>query len=85
MLSSSAIALAPGCLLLACLLAVGAACSLDPIQFVGKVPVCYIREVSEVDPVTKTMTLRSKNLTYQNLLCVEETCVYTQDPSDLHK
>ena len=48
----------------------------------GKVPVCYIREVSEVDPVNRTMTLKSRNLTYQHLLSVEETCIYSQDPTD---
>jgi len=46
--------------------------------FVGKDAVCYIREVSEVDPKTKRMTLRSKNVTYANLLTVEETCAYTE-------
>jgi len=46
------------------------------------VPVCYIREVSEVDPVNRTMTLKSRNLTYQHLLSVEETCIYSQDPTD---
>jgi hypothetical protein len=40
--------------------------------------VCYVREVSEVDPRTKRMTLRSKNVTYSHLLTVEETCTYTE-------
>jgi hypothetical protein len=33
-------------------------------------------ERSEVDPSGRTLTLRSRNLTFCNLLVVEETCVY---------
>ena len=51
-------------------------------QFVGRDAVCYVREVSEVDPKTKRMVLRSKNITYSNLLTVEETCTYTEHEAE---
>ena len=51
-------------------------------QFVGKNAVCYVREVSEVDPKSKRMVLRSKNMTYSHLLTVEETCTYTEHEAE---
>ena len=39
-----------------------------------------MRELSEVDPKAKTVVLRSVNLTYANLLRINETCTYTQSP-----
>lgn len=38
-------------------------------------------EKSEVDPQGRTLTLRSRNLTFCNLLVVEETCQYTETTS----
>lgn len=40
----------------------------------------YVREVSYVDPKEKTVTMKSMNLTLNNLLSVQETVVYSPDP-----
>ncbi|GME78436.1 unnamed protein product [Ambrosiozyma monospora] len=46
----------------------------------------FVREVSTVDRNNKTLTMKSCNMTYNNLLKVYETVVYTPDPSNpLHK
>lgn len=42
--------------------------------------VSYVREVSEVNPLNKTVVLRSMNLTGNNFLSVQETVVYSPDP-----
>ena len=42
--------------------------------------VSYVREVSEVDLRTKTVTLRSVNLTGSNIVSVQETVVYEPHP-----
>jgi len=48
------------------------------VQIVGKDAVCHIRETTEVDPEKKTMVMRAKNLTYSNLITVEEVCTYSE-------
>lgn len=45
----------------------------------------YVHEVSEIDPKTKTMRLRSRNITFGSLLTVEETCTYKPHPEDPSK
>lgn len=50
------------------------------LTLVGGTNISYVREVSEVDPIKKTLTLRSVNLTMNNLLSVYETVVYKPDP-----
>lgn len=52
------------------------------LAMVGGSNVSYVREVSEVDPKTKTLTLRSVNLTMNNLLSVYETVTYKPDPAN---
>jgi len=42
---------------------------------------CFAAEVSVVDPVTKTMVVKSRNLTGSSLLQVEETCTYSGIPT----
>lgn len=42
----------------------------------------YFREISELCPVTQTYTATTINLTLTNILTVEETCVFEQDPDD---
>jgi hypothetical protein len=37
----------------------------------------YVREVIQVDPAGKTFTARSKNLSFANLLNVQEVVQYT--------
>jgi ABC-type enterochelin transport system substrate-binding protein len=38
--------------------------------------ISYAYEVHEIDPKTQTHTIKSVNLTYANLMRVEETCTY---------
>lgn len=40
----------------------------------------YVREISEVDLNTKTLTMKSANMTMCNLLLVKETVTYSPDP-----
>eukprot|EP00761_Pharyngomonas_kirbyi_P010784 gb/GECH01010807.1/.p1 GENE.gb/GECH01010807.1/~~gb/GECH01010807.1/.p1 ORF type:complete len:191 (+),score=27.45 gb/GECH01010807.1/:1-573(+) len=42
----------------------------------------YVLEQTEVDPKQKVMTLKSKNLSFPNLISVQETCTYRPDPAD---
>jgi hypothetical protein len=48
------------------------------LKLTGGNGISYVRECSEVDPKTKTIVLKSVNLTCANLLRVNETCSYTQ-------
>jgi hypothetical protein len=52
------------------------------MALVGGTNVSYVREVSEVDPRSRTVTMRSVNLTMNNLLSVYETVVYRPDPQN---
>lgn len=52
------------------------------LALVGGSDVSFVREVSEVDPKAKTLTLRSVNLTMNSLLSVYETVVYSPNPED---
>lgn len=40
----------------------------------------YVREISIIDPVTETLTMRSVNLTMTSILKVRETVIYKPDP-----
>lgn len=40
----------------------------------------YVREISEVNLATKTLVMKSSNLTMSHLLLVNETVTYTPDP-----
>ncbi|GMM35236.1 Ups2 protein [Saccharomycopsis crataegensis] len=48
---------------------------------VGGLKRSYVREVSEVDPINKSVVMRSMNLTMNSLLQVYEVVTYTPDPS----
>lgn len=52
--------------------------------FVGPADTSYVREISIVDRLGKTLTLRSVNLTMAKLLKVYETVVYSPDLKDPH-
>lgn len=41
---------------------------------------CFVAESSIVDPVNKTMVVKSSNLSGASLMVVEETCTYQQSP-----
>lgn len=49
---------------------------------VGGSDVSYVREVSQVDPKAKTLTLRSVNLTMNHLLSVYEIVTYRPNPEN---
>lgn len=51
------------------------------MKIIGGTEESYVREVSEVDPQQQTVTLRSMNLTGSNIISVQETVVYSPDPS----
>lgn len=50
--------------------------------FVGGAETSYVREVSVVDRLGQTLTLRSVNLTMARILKVYETVTYSPDPRD---
>lgn len=50
------------------------------LQIFGTDNVLYVRETSLVDPETKEYTATSKNLTYSNLITLEERISYQADP-----
>ena len=52
------------------------------IYILGLQDMCYGVEHSIVDPKTKTMTLRGRNLTFSGLVGIEEKIEYLQDPED---
>lgn len=45
-------------------------------------PSCFATETSEVDPMQRTMTMTTKNLTMCNKLSFEEKLTYTPHPKD---
>ncbi|XP_069099527.1 PRELI domain containing protein 3B isoform X2 [Pleurodeles waltl] len=45
----------------------------------------YIQEHSVVDPVAKTMELKSSNITFTNLVSVDERLIYKPHPQDPEK
>lgn len=49
---------------------------------VGGLKRSYVREISEVDPINKTLTMRSINMTMSNLLQVYEVVSYKPDPAN---
>ncbi|AET39255.1 PRELI/slowmo family protein Ecym_4179 [Eremothecium cymbalariae DBVPG len=52
------------------------------MMLIGSTNISYVREVSVVDLETKTLNLRSCNLTYSNLLKVFENVTYSPHPED---
>ena len=49
-------------------------------QMVGDKHV-YVSEESEIDPVKQTLTMRSKNVTFGNIMVIEELITYSADPA----
>eukprot|EP01133_Synstelium_polycarpum_P007919 gene7919-9299_t len=43
---------------------------------------CFFFEETSVDPRTKTMVLKTKNLSFANILGLEEVCTYTPDTTN---
>lgn len=62
-------------------------CSQNAPAFISKLlggeNVSHVYEKSQVDPSGKKITLISKNLTFSNLMTVEETCTYTPVQSNI--
>jgi len=46
-------------------------------SFLGSQDTSYVYEVSYVNPATKHVTMCSQNLTWSELISVQETCTYT--------
>lgn len=46
-------------------------------SFLGSQDVSYVYEVSYVDPTAKTVVMCSQNMTWSELISVQETCKYT--------
>ncbi|KAK6174450.1 hypothetical protein SNE40_017726 [Patella caerulea] len=51
-------------------------------SLVGMDKDCYAYEKSEVDPKKKTLTLKTKNLTFCNFLTIDEFLIYSPHPED---
>ena len=47
------------------------------LRWVGASPEAYVYEVSEVNPKTQSLTLKAKNLTFSEMMTVQESCQYT--------
>jgi len=61
-------------------------CLSDWVQrLIGTDRPCFASEHSVCDPVKKTLVLRSRNLTFCNVLSVDETLIYSRDPADKTK
>ncbi len=43
---------------------------------------CICVEDSTVDPETKTMVLKSRNVSFRSIVSIEETCTYTPSPDN---
>lgn len=52
------------------------------LALVGGSDVSYVREVSEVNPKTKTLTMRSVNMTMNHILSVYEIVTYSPNPEN---
>ena len=52
---------------------------------IGGNKICYASEHSQVDREAKTLSLRSRNLTFDNIINVDEKLVYSIHPEDSEK
>lgn len=51
-------------------------------RMVGMDQPCYVSEHSEVDPKSRTMTLRSRNLSFCSFVTIDEQLIYSPHPAD---
>jgi hypothetical protein len=51
-------------------------------KLIGANRVCYAHEVSTVDPKNRVMTMQSKNLSFCNVVTMEENLTYRPHPED---
>lgn len=42
-------------------------------------------EHSEIDPSSRELRIRSRNLSYSNIITIEESIIYRQHPDDPNK
>lgn len=54
-------------------------------NLIGANKVCYAHEVSTVDPRNRVMTMQSKNLSFSNVVTMEENMTYRPHPEDAGK
>lgn len=61
--------------------------SISPVvnRIIGGNKICYASEHSTVDREAKTLSLRSRNLTFNNIINVDESLVYSPHPEDSSK
>lgn len=53
------------------------------LTLLGSNPTSHVHEISYVDPAAKSVTMVSNNLSWSNLLNVQETVVYQSAPSSI--
>jgi len=51
-------------------------------RLIGHDRPCYASEHSACDPVNKQLVLRSRNLTFCNVISIDETLIYSRHPTD---
>jgi hypothetical protein len=54
-------------------------------KLLGGNRICYASEHSQIDRVNKTLSLRTRNLTCNNIINVDETLCYSIHPNDENK
>lgn len=52
------------------------------INFVGMNRSCFVSEHSEVNPRNQTVTLRSRNVSFDNFITIDEHLVYSRHPQN---
>jgi len=55
------------------------------VSLIGMDRACFASEHSEVDVNSKTLTLKSRNLTFNNVVSIDEKLVYRPHPTDSSK
>jgi hypothetical protein len=45
----------------------------------------YVVEISEIDPIKQTLTMKSRNVTLADFMIVNEHIVYKSDPLNPHR
>lgn len=51
-------------------------------KVIGRQPACYFIEDASIDPRTQTMTLKSRNVTLDKVMLMEECCVYKKHENE---
>ncbi|CAH1779300.1 unnamed protein product [Owenia fusiformis] len=54
-------------------------------RLIGKDKIAYGSEYSEVDSTSRSMTLKSRNITFCNYISIDETLIYQPHPEDQNR